>query len=234
MRGVNPQADVESLELDPSVALEQIVKRCGFESTEKMYERLLAVSIRLHKGDAEAAHDSVQDLMLTIVQYPAKFKNADRGFLERCLVNDVREGLRKKQRVTSDSQLLLSEDVVDHRVVSPAITCQETNVALMRLAIDAIPDTDGQQTALLLTAEGHSHSEIAAIQGTNPKTVATRCLRGRVKVRQLMDEKWGDALLDSPEPDEWPRLVSRQTRINMIDEEDTFDEGNEELVALSH
>ena len=136
-------------------------------------------------GDAEFAHDIVQDTFLTIAARPVPPDVPAKAWLFGIAQNLARSGLRKRQRrlvllrdrhdgVPLPSQPVLPDAALEHDELRTAV----------RNALDEL--NEKERTMLLMREEGFKHREIAAALGTTTSSVGTMLARALARLAQQL------------------------------------------------
>jgi RNA polymerase sigma-70 factor (ECF subfamily) len=146
-------------------------------------DRLWAVAVRT-LGDLEEAADALQDAMISAFRQAGGFRGdaAVTTWLHRIVVNACLDRLRR--RAARPAVTGLDEQVMD--VLGPALpgtdVSDSAETALeVRAALRALPP-DQQAALVLVDMLGYSVADAAAVLGTSPGTVKSRCARGRARL----------------------------------------------------
>lgn len=145
--------------------------------------RLRRYARALHRGDATAADDLVQDALARAVAKQHLWEPGTnlRAWLFTVMhnqhVNQVRRGAREGTTVDIDD--------VHNLLVSPndptvSLLLRDLNRGLAKLQVEQ------RQTILLIGLEGMSYQEVAQILCIPIGTVRSRLSRGRLQLRQIM------------------------------------------------
>lgn len=152
---------------------------------------LVALASRL-TGDRETAQDAVQEAFFSAFRNLTAFRGGSfRAWVTRIAVNAATDVLRVRKRRPADPYPELDDatweppagDVDDpQREVERRAQGRVLMAALSQL-------TDGQRAAIVLfDVEGFDYPEIARITGVSLGTVKSRIHRGRMALRDLLEE----------------------------------------------
>ena len=147
---------------------------------ERQYEFIYRVAYRLmrHQMDAE---DLTQDVCLKLADKIGSYtgKGSSRGWLARVVLNAGHDKLRsKKRRATSNI-----DDVPEPAAVEQADAKTYLN-EVMR-AMTSLPEKS--RHALMLSAEGLSHAEMAEVLECSAGTVGWRISTARDELAQILN-----------------------------------------------
>lgn len=153
-----------------------------FDEHEAKIHGMLVASMR----DPELAADVTQEAFLRLLgeARAGRYPENPGGWLYRTAVNLAISRARRAAVARRFAPRLLRRD-------EPAgperIALDRERSQLMREALAALPL--GQQTALIMAAQGHSGEEIAAYLGKGHGATRTLMLRARRQLRRVLDEK---------------------------------------------
>jgi RNA polymerase sigma-70 factor (ECF subfamily) len=137
--------------------------------------------------DPYLAEDAVQEALIKVYQNASSFKGESKvnTWLYRVVTNTCIDLLRKTEKYSYDTNL----DMIGSEAVS--VTSEvELKIESSDLyeALEAIP-TDQKIAIVLVNIEGYSVDEASKILQVSPGTIKSRCARGRVELKALLEKK---------------------------------------------
>ncbi len=155
-------------------------------------DHLYALVVRM-VPDRDQASDAVQEAFFSAFRNLESFRGGSvRSWLSRICVNAAMDTQRARKRRPSQPYPELEDDSWqppagdDADPVRTAMTSERTRVlndALTRI-------TDDQRTAIVLfDVEGYDYAEIASLTGVSLGTVKSRIHRGRLALRNLLEDR---------------------------------------------
>ncbi len=162
--------------------------------------RSLVASIALSElRDVEAARDVAQDVYLQVwddlhaLRNPASFL----PFLRQVTrLRARRVAGRRGREVGGPGADLALADAVDPALDPRTTLLREEQAALVREALDALPE-DARETIALYYLEGHSAAQVARLLGLSEGAVHQRLSRARAHLRADLLARLGDTLVAS-------------------------------------
>jgi RNA polymerase sigma factor (sigma-70 family) len=152
---------------------------------------LVALASRL-TGDHEAAQDAVQEAFFSAFRNLTAFRGGSfRAWVTRIAVNAATDVLRVRKRRPADPYPELDDATWEPPAGDVDDPQRETERrAQGRVLMAALSQlTDGQRAAIILfDVEGFDYPEIARITGVSLGTVKSRIHRGRMALRDLLEE----------------------------------------------
>jgi RNA polymerase sigma-70 factor, ECF subfamily len=190
MSRVPEQASPETLEIETLVRRVLAGDAAAFEQVVLKYERrvfTLAVSLLRTTDDAQ---DAAQEVFLRAFKYLHRLDLSKpvEPWLMRMTVNVCRDIGRNRQRRQYTFPEIADVDASVDLGKSPyeGFAWEQQKLMLWR-ALDKLPEKE--RTAIILRdVEGFSTSEVAAILGSSDATVRSQICRGRLKIREAMDQ----------------------------------------------
>lgn len=166
----------------------------AFERLVLRYERrVMTLSIRFLR-DLDEAQDAAQEVFLRAFRYVHRFdaRRPVEPWLMRITVNVCRDIRRKKQkRYPTFSEVPSAEAEPEGNSPDPySGFAREQQRQMLWKALDRLPEKE-RMAVILRDVEGFSTSEVSEILGSSEGTVRSQICRGRLKIKDAMDQMTG-------------------------------------------
>lgn len=184
----------EALEIQALVRETLAGDRRAFEGLVSRYERrVMTLSVRFLR-DPDEARDATQEVFLRAFRYVHRLdtRRPVEPWLMRIAVNVCRDIQRKRQRrhsTFSEIPLAGNEPRGDSDDPFSGLALQQQRKMLWK-ALEALPEKE-RMAVILRDVEGFSTSEVSEILGSSETTVRSQICRGRMKIKELMDQMMG-------------------------------------------
>jgi RNA polymerase sigma-70 factor (ECF subfamily) len=168
-----------------SAAFEQIIIR---------YERrVLSFAMKL-LGASDDAQDAAQEVFLRAFKYLHRLdlRKPIEPWLMQMTMNVCRNIGRNRQRRWHTFSQMVEPDVgpADDSADPHADLAEEQQRQILWRALDTLPEKE-RMAVVLRDIEGRSTSEVAEILGSTETTVRSQISRGRVKMKEAIDDMIG-------------------------------------------
>jgi RNA polymerase sigma-70 factor, ECF subfamily len=168
-----------------SAAFEQIIIR---------YERrVLSFAMKL-LGASDDAQDAAQEVFLRAFKYLHRLdlRKPIEPWLMQMTMNVCRNIGRSRQRRWHTFSQMVEPDVApaDDSADPHADLAEEQQRQILWRALDTLPEKE-RMAVVLRDIEGRSTSEVAEILGSTETTVRSQISRGRVKMKEAIDDMIG-------------------------------------------
>lgn len=166
----------------------------AFERLVLRHERrVMMLSLRFLR-DLEEAQDATQEVFLRAFRYVHRLdaRRPVEPWLMRITVNVCRDIRRKKQKrhpTFSEVPSAESEPESDSKDPYSGFAREQQRQMLWK-ALDGLPDKE-RMAVILRDVEGFSTSEVSEILGSSEGTVRSQICRGRLKIKEAMDQMMG-------------------------------------------
>lgn len=140
--------------------------------------------------DCEAAHDAVQEALLSAWRSIGRFEGRSRfsTWLTRIGINAAYSGMRKQGEATFDPQDVVVERIVDWGNQPDRVFQSREFLRAVEGALKELPD-DYRTAVVLRDVEGYTTAEAASRLGIGERALKSRLHRGRMALRaQLGDQ----------------------------------------------
>ena len=191
----------ENVAAPETIAVETLVRRTlegdcqAFEQIVLMYERrVMTLSRRLLQGNDEA-QDATQEVFLKAFKYLHRLdaRRPMEPWLMRITVNVCRDIRRKTQRrhyTFCEVPSAETETPGEGKDPYAGFAWEQQRQRLWK-ALNDLPEKE-RMAVILRDVEGFSTSEVAEILGSSESTVRSQICRGRVRIKDAMDERTGE------------------------------------------
>jgi len=163
----------------------------SFEQIITRYERrVMNIAIRI-LGCQDDAHDAAQEVFLRVFRYLHRLnlEKPIEPWLMRMTVNVCRDiGRKKRQHQSASMENTLTESMTTGRTDDPYTgLAEEQQRQMLWKALNCL--SENERVAIVLRdVEGLSTSEVAAILESPEVTVRSRISRGRLKLKEIVDQ----------------------------------------------
>jgi RNA polymerase sigma-70 factor (ECF subfamily) len=166
----------------------------AFEKIVMRYERrVLTLAIRL-LGTVEDAQDAAQEIFLRAFKYIHRLDTGKpvEPWLVGITVNVCRDiGRKRTRRRMTFSETTDCESIPTDDSLNPQASFEgEQQRRMLRVALDRLPEKE-RMALILRDVEGLSTAEAAIVLGSSEGTVRSQISRGRLRLRELIDEITG-------------------------------------------
>ena len=169
----------------------------AFEQVVSLYERrVMTLSVRLLRC-LDDAQDATQEVFLRAFKYIHRLdvRKPVEPWLMRIAVNVCRDMQRKtRRRHSTFSEVPAVEAQTKSEAKDPyAGFAWEQQRQMLWQAMNQLPEKE-RMALILRDVEGFSTSEVAEILGSSEGTVRSQICRGRLKIKEAMDQRTGGQL----------------------------------------
>src|SRR5262245_4766324 len=166
----------------------------AFESLVLRYERrVMTLSARFLR-DLDEAKDATQEVFLRAFRYVHRLdaRRPVEPWLMRITVNVCRDIQRKRQRRhPTFSEIPSAESEPDGVSKDPySGFAQEQRRQMLWKALNGLPEKE-RMAVILRDVEGFSTAEVSEILGSSEGTVRSQICRGRLRIKEAMDQMIG-------------------------------------------
>jgi RNA polymerase sigma-70 factor (ECF subfamily) len=191
-----PEDDPAPEAVETQVLIQQTLEGdCrAFERLVMRYERrVMTLSLRFLR-DVSEAQDATQEVFLRAFRYVHRLdpRRSPEPWLMRIAVNVCRDIRRKNQRRhPTFSEVPSAETEPDTGSKDPySGFAFEQQRQMLWKALDELPEKE-RMAVILRDVEGFSTSEVSEILGSSESTVRSQICRGRLKLKEAMDQMMG-------------------------------------------
>jgi len=187
----------EALEIEGLVRRTLAGDTAAFERIVTRYERrVMTLCLRLLRT-VDDAQDATQEVFLRAFKYLHRLdlQKPIEPWLMRMTVNACRDIARKKQRrhQTFSESPVGDTDPKDESKDPYAGFAWEQQRQMLWRALDELPEKE-KMAVVLRDVEGFTTSEVAEILGSSEGTVRSQICRGRLRLKEAMDQLTGGRL----------------------------------------
>jgi RNA polymerase sigma-70 factor (ECF subfamily) len=185
----------ETLEIETLVRRTLAGDTAAFEQIVVRYERrVMSLALRMLRT-VDDAQDATQEVFLRAFKYIHRLdlQKPIEPWLMRMTVNACRDIARKKARrhYTFSEIPAVNADPKDESRDPYAGFAWEQQRQMLWRALDRLPEKE-RMAVILRDVEGFSTSEVAEILGSSEGTVRSQICRGRLKMKEAIDQLKGD------------------------------------------
>jgi RNA polymerase sigma-70 factor (ECF subfamily) len=163
----------------------------SFEHIITRYERrVMNIAMRI-LGCHDDAHDAAQEVFLRVFKYLHRLdlEKPIEPWLMRMTVNVCRDlGRKKRQHQSTSLEQTLSESITNSPADDPYTGLAEEQQRQMLWKALACLSENERVAIVLRDVEGLSTAEVAAILESPEVTVRSRISRGRLKLKEIVDQ----------------------------------------------
>ena len=155
------------------------------ELIKHISQKLMGYAMTLSNNDPDDALDLIQSTMVKLIKNQDKLMDSDQpmAYAKKILLNDFRDGYRKKQKMPLVSIEANNIPVSNEGFQEDAVAYQE-----MLTCLESFDETD--RTILAMLGAGHSYTEIQkVVSDISMANLRVKANRARIKLAQCMDRK---------------------------------------------
>ena len=155
------------------------------ELIKHISEKLMAYAMLLANKDEDDALDLIQSTMVKLIKNQDKLMDSDQpmAYAKKILLNDFRDGYRKKQKMPLVSIEANNIPVINEGFQEDAVAYQE-----MLDCLKSFDETD--RTILAMLGAGHSYIEIQEVVGDiSMANLRVKANRARINLANCMGRK---------------------------------------------
>jgi len=155
------------------------------ELIKHISEKLMAYAMLLANKDEDDALDLIQSTMVKLIKNQDKLMDSDQpmAYAKKILLNDFRDGYRKKQKMPLVSIEANNIPVINEGFQEDAVAYQE-----MLDCLKSFDETD--RTILAMLGDGHSYIEIQEVVGDiSMANLRVKANRARINLANCMGRK---------------------------------------------
>ena len=152
---------------------------------EHISKKLMGYAMTLCKNHPDDAWDLIQSTMVKLIKNQDTLEDSDQpmAYAKKILLNDFRDGYRKKQKMPLVSIEANNIPVSSEGFQEDAVAYQE-----MLACLESFNETD--RTILAMLGAGHSYTEIQeVVSDISMANLRVKANRARIKLAQCMDRK---------------------------------------------
>jgi len=177
----------------------ELVRRCqnepaAFEELMRRYKRTVYSYARATTGSAEDAEEVTQDVFVKIYRAAHRFDEtySFTTWLYKITSNTCKNKLRGKHHLISIDDDEAPVIMTGHEATPLDVYSQKMDIAEVRNAIAQLPEAY-REVLYLRYVQNASYQEIADALELSIGNVEARVFRGKQKVRQILNSKYGEA-----------------------------------------
>ena len=155
------------------------------ELIKHISQKLMGYAMTLSNNDPDDALDLIQSTMVKLIKNKDKLMDSDQpmAYAKKILLNDFRDGYRKKQKMPLVSIEANNIPVSNEGFQEDAVAYQE-----MLTCLESFDETD--RTILAMLGAGHSYTEIQeVVSDISMANLRVKANRARIKLAQCMERK---------------------------------------------
>jgi RNA polymerase sigma-70 factor (ECF subfamily) len=196
-RAPGDEPSPEAIEIETLVRRTLAGDTASFGQIVLRYERrVMTLSLRLLRG-ADEAQDATQEVFLRAFKYIHRLdlRRPIEPWLMRMTINVCRDIAKKKlRRHYTFSEVPGAEtDTKDEARDPYSDVAWEQQRQMLWRALEELPEKE-KMAVILRDVEGFSTAEVAEILGSSEGTVRSQICRGRLRIKEAMDQLSGDRL----------------------------------------
>ena len=153
------------------------------ELIKHISQKLMGYAMTLSNNDPDDALDLIQSTMVKLIKNQDKLMDSDQpmAYAKKILLNDFRDGYRKKQKMPLVSIEANNIPVSNEGFQEDAVAYQE-----MLTCLESFDETD--RTILAMLGAGHSYTEIQeVVSDISMANLRVKANRARIKLAKCMD-----------------------------------------------
>jgi RNA polymerase sigma factor (sigma-70 family) len=148
-------------------------------------QKLMGYAMSLSNNDQDDASDLIQSTMVKLIKNQDKLMDSDQpmAYAKKILLNDFRDGYRKKQKMPLVSIEANNIPVSNEGFQEDAVAYQE-----MLTCLESFDETD--RTILAMLGAGHSYTEIQeVVSDISMANLRVKANRARIKLANCIGRK---------------------------------------------
>ena len=155
------------------------------ELIKHISQKLMGYAMTLSNNDLDDAYDLIQSTMVKLIKNQDKLMDSDQpmAYAKKILLNDFRDGYRKKQKMPLVSIEANNIPVSNEGFQEDAVAYQE-----MLTCLESFDETD--RTILAMLGAGHSYTEIQeVVSDISMANLRVKANRARIKLANCIGRK---------------------------------------------
>ena len=155
------------------------------ELIKHISQKLMGYAMTLSNNDPDDALDLIQSTMVKLIKNQDKLMDSDQpmAYAKKILLNDFRDGYRKKQKMPLVSIEANNIPVSNEGFQEDAVAYQE-----MLTCLESFDETD--RTILAMLGAGHSYIEIQeVVSNISMANLRVKANRARIQLANCIDRK---------------------------------------------
>ena len=155
------------------------------ELIKHISQKLMGYAMTLSNNDPDDALDLIQSTMVKLIKNQDKLMNSDQpmAYAKKILLNDFRDGYRKKQKMPLVSIEANNIPVSNEGFQEDAVAYQE-----MLTCLESFDETD--RTILAMLGAGHSYTEIQeVVSDISMANLRVKASRARIQLANCIGRK---------------------------------------------
>ena len=155
------------------------------ELIKHISQKLMGYAMTLSNNDPDDALDLIQSTMVKLIKNQDKLMDSDQpmAYAKKILLNDFRDGYRKKQKMPLVSIEANNIPVSNEGFQEDAVAYQE-----MLTCLESFDETD--RTILAMLGAGHSYTEIQeVVSDISMANLRVKANRARIRLANCMGKK---------------------------------------------
>ena len=155
------------------------------ELIKHISQKLMGYAMTLSNNDLDDAYDLIQSTMVKLIKNQDKLMDSDQpmAYAKKILLNDFRDGYRKKQKMPLVSIEANNIPVSNEGFQEDAVAYQE-----MLECLESFDETD--RTILAMLGAGHSYTEIQeVVSDISMANLRVKANRARIKLANCIGRK---------------------------------------------
>ena len=155
------------------------------ELIKHISQKLMGYALTLSNNDPDDALDLIQSTMVKLIKNQDKLMDSDQpmAYAKKILLNDFRDGYRKKQKMPLVSIEANNIPVINEGFQEDAVAYQE-----MLSCLEDFDETD--RTILAMLGAGHSYTEIQeVVSDTSMANLRVKANRARIQLANCIGRK---------------------------------------------
>jgi len=155
------------------------------ELIKHISQKLMGYAMTLSNNDLDDAYDLIQSTMVKLIKNQDKLMDSDQpmAYAKKILLNDFRDGYRKKQKMPLVSIEANNIPVSNEGFQEDAVAYQE-----MLTCLESFDETD--RTILAMLGAGHSYTEIQkVVSNISMANLRVKANRARIQLANCIGRK---------------------------------------------
>ena len=155
------------------------------ELIKHISQKLMGYAMTLSNNDLDDAYDLIQSTMVKLIKNQDKLMDSDQpmAYAKKILLNDFRDGYRKKQKMPLVSIEANNIPVSNEGFQEDAVAYQE-----MLICLESFDETD--RTILAMLGAGHSYTEIQeVVSDISMANLRVKANRARIQLANCIGRK---------------------------------------------